>query len=510
MSKDVVCRIKNITKKFPGVVALSEVSFDVMKGEVHAVVGENGAGKSTLMNVLSGVYHSDGGELEFEGKKAVFDQPREAQDAGIAMIHQELSLSLHMSAAENVFEGRMPKNRMGLIDRPKMYAECTKFLEKLGVYSINPKTLVKNLSVSEMQLLEIAKAMSLDARLLIMDEPTSSLTTGEIKFLLEIVDTLRKQGVAILYISHKLEEIMQIADRITVLRDGQHIATRDKKEMDEQTMINLMVGRDFDQSARREFIEDYKGKKPILEVKNLSDMAGRVRDVSFELYQGEVLGLTGLVGAGRTELLQTIFGAQMMSSGQILIDGKEVKIRNTRDAINHGMALIPEGRKIQGLFLKMPVEDNMTMVFLKELRGTLGLIDKKKSKQISNEYVEKLHIKTPSLRQNVGNLSGGNQQKTIIARWLMNSPRILFMDEPTHGIDVGAKSEIYKIIDDLSKMGVSVIMLSSELPEVLSICDRIMVMHHGELRGILMHEEADQIKIMSYTLEKKDEQEEVS
>lgn len=500
MSKDLICKINGISKIFPGVRALDNVSFDIYSGEVHAVVGENGAGKSTLMNILSGVYPAEEGTVEFEGKEVHFREPKEAQEAGIAMIHQELSLAQHMTAAENVYIGRMPKKGM-LIDRAKMYKDTQDFLNELGIDYISPRALVKNLSVSEQQLLEIVKAMSFRSKMLIMDEPTASLTEGEIKFLLKIVDNLRKNGVAILYISHKLEEIMEIADKITVLRDGKHIETREKKDMDEQTMINLMVGREFDQSAHREFLHDYDTRKPILEVENLSDARGRVKNVSFKLYEGEVLGLTGLVGAGRSELLETIFGAHMKTGGTIKLSGEEIRIKNTEDAINHGMALIPEGRKIQGLFLKMSVEDNMTMVYLKRLKSALGLLNKNKVKGISDEYVDKLNIKTPSLQQCVNNLSGGNQQKTIVARWLMNGPKILFMDEPTHGIDIGAKSEIYRIIDDLAKEGVSVILLSSELPEVLSICDRIMVMHHGELRGILMHDEADQVKIMSYTLD---------
>ena len=501
MSSEVICRVRNVTKEFPGVVALKDVSFDILKGEVHAVIGENGAGKSTLMNILSGVYKADGGSVEFEGKKVEFQQPREAQESGIAMIHQELSLSPHMSASENIFIGRMPKNKFGFIDRAKMNRECTKYLQNLGVSHVNPKTLVKELSVSEMQLLEIAKAMSLNSRMLIMDEPTSALTTGEIEFLLEIIDGLRKQGVAILYISHKLEEVMQISDQITILRDGEHITTRLKSELDEKTMINLMVGRDFEQKANRQMMRDYEKRAPILEVRNLYDAGGKVKDVSFELYEGEVLGLTGLVGAGRSELLETIFGGKQMKSGTILIDGKEVKIKSTKDAIDKGMALIPEGRKIQGLFLKLPVEDNMLSAHLKHLKNKLGFVNKKRTTALALEYKERLAVKTPSLKQIISNLSGGNQQKTIVARWLMNEPRILFMDEPTQGIDIGAKSEIYKIIDDLSQSGVSVILLSSEMSEVLSLCDRIMVMHHGELRGVLHHDDADQVKIMSFTLE---------
>jgi ABC-type sugar transport system ATPase subunit len=390
---------------------------------------------------------------------------------------------------------------LGFINRKELHKNCVNLLGRLGVTHISPKTLVKNLSVSEMQLLEIVKALSLEARMLIMDEPTSSLTTAEIDFLLKIVDKLRKDGIAILYISHKLEEIMTIADTITVLRDGKHIDTRPKTEIDERTMINLMVGREFEKVVTRNFITNYGDIVPVLEVQNLSDMAGRVRNVSFTLHKGEVLGLTGLVGAGRTELLQSIFGARKVQSGAILVNGKQVQIRHPRDAIKLGMGLIPEGRKLQGLFLKMPVEDNIIVVYLRRLINKLGLIKKGTTRDLTLKYIQKLDIRTPSLYQIVNNLSGGNQQKTIIARWLMNDPKILLMDEPTHGIDVGAKTEIYRIIDELSRTGVSVILLSSELPEVLSLCDRIMVMHHGELRGILSHEEADQVKILSFTLE---------
>jgi len=502
MGQNIICKINNVTKHFPGVKALDNVSLEIAKGKVHAVVGENGAGKSTLMKILSGVYLADKGTIEFEGKPVSFAHPRAAQLAGVAMIHQELSLAPYMSAAENIFEGRLPVNKIGLVKWRELYKRCTDLLDQLGVTHINPKTLVKNLSVSEMQLLEIVKALSLKSRMLIMDEPTSSLTNAEIDFLLKIVDQLRNDGIAILYISHKLEEIMAISDTITVLRDGKHIDTRPKADMDEQTMINLMVGREFKRVATRDFMTSYKDKTPLLEVRNLCDSAGRVKDVSFELYQGEVLGLTGLVGAGRTELLQSIFGANKVQSGSILIDGKEVTIKHPSDAIKLGMGLIPEGRKIQGLFLKMPVEDNIIVVYLKKLVNKLGLIKKKTTWDLTMQYVNKLAIKTPSLRQIVNNLSGGNQQKTIVARWLMNNPKILLMDEPTHGIDVGAKAEIYQIIDELARNGVSVILLSSELPEVLSLCDRIMVMHRGKLRGTLSHAEADQVKIMSFTLEK--------
>jgi ABC-type sugar transport system ATPase subunit len=504
MSEDIICRIINVTKVFPGVIALNNVSFDIKKGEIHAIIGENGAGKSTLMNILSGVYYPDEGHIEFEGNVIKFRDPRHAQHTGIAMIHQELSLSRYMSVAENIYQGRMLTKSFGFIDRKKMISECRKYLTTLGVDNIDPRVLVKYLSVSQMQLIEIAKAVSLNAKLLIMDEPTSSLTTGEITLLLKIMKSLKNEGVSILFITHKLEEVLEIADRITVLRDGSYIDTLQKDDATLEKMVSLMVGRNFEKKAHREFIQDYSDREVILEVQNLSS-SDRVKNVSFKLYKGEVLGLTGLVGSGRTELLQSIFGMEKMASGKVLINGKEVKINHPADAIKLGLGMIAEDRKEQGMLLKLSVQDNMTIVHLKKLSSALQFINKKRSKEISNKYVNLLSIKTPSLKQISKNLSGGNQQKTIIARWLMNQPKILFMDEPTHGIDVGAKAEIYKLIDELSKMGVSVILLSSELPEVLALCDRIMVMHHGQLKGILHHQEADQVKIMSFILENKKE-----
>lgn len=496
----VICSIQNITKCFPGTLALNDVSFDIRKGEIHAIVGENGAGKSTLMNILSGVYTAESGKVEVDGKECKFENTNDAKKAGIAMIHQELSLITTMTAAENVYLNRMPKNKLGLIDYFKMNNDCKKYLEKLGVSYISPGKKVKKLSISEQQLLEISKALSLDAKIIIMDEPTSSLTNTEVEFLLTIILGLKKQGVTILYISHKLEEILRIADTITIMRDGKHIATKPKTELNEHDMISLMVGRDFKSAHNRDFIKNYDNMQPILKVENLSDMSGKVKNVSFELYPGEVLGLTGLVGAGRTELLQCIFGANMIKSGKIFFEGREVKIRNCNDAIKLGIGLIPEGRKIQGLFLKMSVKENMLMVYKKKV-AKFGILSTKKLKWIANEYKSMLNIKTPTLEQTITNLSGGNQQKTIVARWLMNQPKVLFMDEPSHGIDIGAKNEIYKIIDNLTKEGIAVILLSSELPEVLSLCDRIMVMHHGYKRGELKNEEADQVKLMSFTLD---------
>ena len=504
MNEQIICKIVNVTKVFPGVVALKNVSFDIKKGEIHAIVGENGAGKSTLMNILSGVYHPDEGHIEFEGNIVKFRDPRDAQGVGIAMIHQELSLSRSMSVVENIYQGRMLKNAFGFIDRKRIVAECKKYLKSLGVEGVDPRTLVKSLSVSQMQLVEIAKAVSLNARLLIMDEPTSSLTAGEISILLNIMKSLKKDGVSILFITHKLEEVLEIADRITVLRDGNFIETLQKEDATLEKIVSLMVGRAFEKKVHREFIKDYSDREVVLEVQKLS-VANKVKDVSFKLYKGEVLGLTGLVGSGRTELLQGIFGMEKVNAGTVLLSGKPVAISHPSDAIKLGIGMVAENRKEQGMFLKLSVQDNMTIVHLKNLANALQFINKKKAREIANHYVKLLSIKTPSLKQIANNLSGGNQQKTILARWLMHEPKILFLDEPTHGIDVGAKAEIYHLIDDLSKMGVSIILLSSELPEVLTLCDRIMVMHHGMLKGILSHQEADQVKIMNFILEDKKE-----
>lgn len=500
MEDNTICRVVDIAKVFPGVVALKNVSLDIRKGEIHGIIGENGAGKSTLMNVLAGVYQPEEGHVEFDGRVVNFRDPRDAQDLGIAMIYQELSLSRYMSVAENIYQGRMLKNRFGLIDRKKMFSECRKYMKNLGVEYIDPRVLVKNLSVSQMQLVEIAKAVHLNSKLLIMDEPTSSLTSGEITLLMGIMRALKDSGVSILFITHKLEEVQEITDRVTVLRDGRLIETLETKKASIDKLVSSMVGREFEKIVHRQFITDYSDRKVVLEVRGLN-IEKKVKDASFELYEGEVLGLTGLMGAGRTELLQGIFGIDRISSGTVLVNGKPVKIQHPADAIKLGMGMIPEGRKQQGMFLKLNVKDNMTMVHLKQLASRLTFIKKKLQRKVASKYVKELAIKTPSLEQISENLSGGNQQKTIVARWVMHKPQIFFLDEPTHGIDVGAKAEIYNIIDGLAKSGVSIVLLSSELPEVLTLCDRIMVMHHGEIKGILSHEDADQVKIMNMTVE---------
>ncbi len=493
----IIYEIKDLTKRFPGVVALDSVSFSLREGEVHALVGENGAGKSTLMNVMSGAYIPEEGALLFDEKPVKFKSPRDAQDIGIGMIHQELSLSLNLPVWENIFQGRLLKDKLGIIRVKEMIQKSIETLSRLGIANIDPCELVRELSVSQMQLVEICKAILLNAKVLIMDEPTSSLTQKEVKILMEIIRGLREKGIAIVYISHKLEEIMEIADRITVFRDGRHIETLPKEEVTIEKMVSLMVGREFDKNVSREFLDDYDSREKVLEVKNLN-YSHMIKDANISLYKGEILGLAGLVGARRSELLESIFGFRRIASGEIYVEGKKRRIRRVKDAIELGIGLVPEGRKTQGLFLKLDVEQNMTIVKLKELKNALKLLVKKEEDAIAGEYVGKLAIKTPSLDQLIENLSGGNQQKTIIARWLMNSPRILFLDEPTQGIDVGAKSEIYRIINELSAAGVSIILVSSEMTELLALCDRIVVMCEGKITASLLNKEADQETIMTY------------
>ncbi|MDW7675606.1 MAG: sugar ABC transporter ATP-binding protein [Bacillota bacterium] len=496
MKKELLLKIQGISKKFPGVKALDQVSFEVEPGEVHAIVGENGAGKSTLMNILSGVYTPDEGKIIYQGQDTQFKDPRHAQELGVAMIHQELSLATNLSVMENIFIGRLKKNRFGFVDNKKMLQSCTAEFQAIGIRDIDPNQLIKELSVSQMQLVEIVKALSIKSKLMIMDEPTSSLTKQETEILFKIIRDLKANGVSILYISHRMEEIFEITDRITVLRDGKYIKTLQTKETNVKEIVSLMVGRDFNKNITRNYKAVSKEDQPILEVRNLSS-GNKVDDVSFKLYKGEILAITGLVGAGRTELLQAIFGINKVDSGEVLLDGKQEIIKSTTKAIKLGLGLVPEGRKTQGLFYKMSVRENITMVNLPALTRW-GMIAKKKELNFAASYIAKLRVKTPGMEQQVQFLSGGNQQKTIIARWLLNNPKILFLDEPTHGVDIGAKSEIYEIINQLADAGVSVVLISSELPEVLTLADRILVMCNGKVNGEIGWQEANQELIMQY------------
>jgi ABC-type sugar transport system ATPase subunit len=497
MEKEIIYSIKNITKKFPGVTALDNVSIDIEKGEILAVVGENGAGKSTLMNMLFGVYPPTSGDLIFEGQSLLPFDTVKAQNKGIAMIHQELSLSNALSIAENIFVGRLPKNRFGFVDKEKLYADSKILMREVGLGDVDPRTLVREINVSQQQQVEIAKALSLNAKLLILDEPTSSLTISEAEALHEIMGNLKAKGITMLYISHKLDEIMKISDRIVVFRDGQHVSTMETKNTTIDAMITSMVGREYAAGySRAHYKTDYHDDI-IMEVKNLN-IEHKVHDVSFKLHRGEILGITGLVGAGRSEVLQAVFGADKKKSGTVYIEGKEVDIKHPMQAIAHGVGLIPEGRKLQSLFLKFSVKENITIVGLRQALGAAKLLNRGKEYRLADDYSKRLRIKTPSLDQKIVNLSGGNQQKAVIARWLLNNPKILFLDEPTQGIDIGAKNEIYSIIEELAANGVSVVVVSSEMQETIGLCDRVLVMYEGRITGELSHAEISQEVLMTY------------
>ncbi len=499
MSEEIL-QLKNIKKEFPGVLALDSVNITVNAGEVHAIVGENGAGKSTLMNVLSGSYIPNEGHIIFKGKDIVFREPRDAQDAGIAMIHQELSLSPSLSIYENIFVGRLKKNRFGLTDRELMIRESAELMNELGVLDLDPRTEVRELSISQQQLIEIAKAVSLNSDILIMDEPTSSLTSNETVYLFQIINGLKKKGVSTIFISHRMDEVFNISDRVTIMRDGRYIDTLITSETDEKEIVSLMVGRSMDKQFHRPNEAYCNDDDPVMEVRNLS-LDGVFRDINFTLHSGEILGLTGLVGAGRSELVQAIFGVDEHPEGEILIDGEPVVIRNVGEAVRLGIGLIPEGRKIQGIFKDMTVRENISIASLAGGRGLM--IDQKREKGLVDEYIGKLRIKTPGPEQKIKFLSGGNQQKAILARWLANNPRILILDEPTHGIDVGAKAEIYELMDSLAKEGIGILLISSELPEILTMSDRIMVMSEGRVNGILCKGDATQESIMELAIPRK-------
>lgn len=497
MNKEIIYSIRHITKKFPGVVALNDISMDIEKGEILAVVGENGAGKSTLMNILFGVYAPTSGDLVFEGQSILPFDTVQAQKHGIAMIHQELSLSNSLSIAENIFVGRLPKNKLGLLDKEKMYRDSKELLKEVGLEDMDPQTLIRDINVSQQQQVEIAKALSLNAKLLILDEPTSSLTISEADFLHEIMFRLKKKGITMLYISHKLDEIMKISNRIVVFRDGNLVNTMKTSETTIDEMIASMVGREFANGyTRKHYKTDYHDDI-IMEVKNLN-VEHKVYDFNMKLHRGEVLGITGLVGAGRSEVLQSVFGADKRKSGTILIEGNEVSISHPSDAIKYGMGLIPEGRKLQSLFLKFSVKENISIVGFRKALNKMGFLNPGREMEITKKYSERLKIKTPSMEQKIINLSGGNQQKAVIARWLLNHPKILFLDEPTQGIDIGAKNEIYSIIEELAEQGVSVVVVSSEMQETIGICDRVLVMYEGKLTGELMHHELSQETLMTY------------
>ncbi|WP_099469628.1 sugar ABC transporter ATP-binding protein [Konateibacter massiliensis] len=488
---DVILTMKDIDKSFVGVHALKCVSLEVKKGEVHALMGENGAGKSTLMKVLTGIYSKDSGTITYEGKEVEFTNPKEAQDAGIAIVHQELNMMNHLTVAQNIFIGREMMNGK-LINDKKMNQEAAKLFEKLNI-DIDPDTVMGDLTVGKQQMCEIAKAISKDVKIIIFDEPTAALTETEIAELFKIIRDLRKKELGIVYISHRMDEIKVITDRVTVMRDGEYVGTLITEQSTKDDIINMMVGRTIYEDPK-EASTVPKDAPVVLKVENLN--AGKmVQDISFELRKGEILGFSGLMGAGRTETARVLFGADKKESGDIYINGKKVEINSPKDAVAAGIGYLSEDRKRYGIVLAESVASNSTMAALENFMSGL-FIDKKKEKNIAQEYVEKLKTKTPNVETEVINLSGGNQQKVVIAKWLIKDCDILIFDEPTRGIDVGAKSEIYHLMNELAAQGKSIIMISSELTEVLRMSDRIIIMCEGRKTGELCIEEASQERIM--------------
>ena len=498
---DIIVSMKNITKTFPGVKALDNVSFELRSGEVMALLGENGAGKSTLMKILSGVYTRDSGSMEIFGKEYGDLTPKQAQEVGVAIIHQELNMCRHLTVAENMFLGREKMHGITL-DNATMEAEAKAILDELKI-AIDPSQTVGDLPVSKQQMVEIAKALSTNARVLIMDEPTSALTAKEIEDLFRIIKKLKDDGCGIVYISHRLEELSAIVDRVTIMRDGQYITSGNFTDFTMDQIITNMVGREIKEKFPR--VECTKGKK-VFEVKNLN--AGHmVRDISFSLYEGEIVGFAGLMGAGRTETTRAIFGVDPKESGSIFLDGKELKITCPMDAIKAGIVLAPEDRKKDGLCTKLSIRDNLALPNLDIICNKAGVINSKVEDELCDKAVKNLRIKTPNIEVNADSLSGGNQQKVVVGKWLARNSRVVIFDEPTRGIDVGAKVEIYNLMNELKKQGIAVMFVSSEMPEVMGIADRIIVMCDGRITGELSAKETSQNEIltMATDFEKKQE-----
>lgn len=494
---NVILSIRDISKRFPGVQALGGVHFDVQRGSIHALVGENGAGKSTLIKILSGAYFLDSGAFYIDGAEAHFTRPVDAIRAGISVVHQEIRLVEQLRVAENIYIGRPPMNKSGMINWHRLNRDARALLDSIGAGIISEKEYVSNLSIAQQQMVEICKALSYNAKIIIMDEPSASLTDNELTMLFDILRHLRRQGITVIYISHRLEEIFEIADNVTVLRDGTVIHTGPVGELNRPTLISMMVGRELEQEYPKEAADP---GDVLLEVKALN-RPGVLENISFTLRRGELLGIAGLVGSGRTEMARTIFGADRSRSttGEIYVQGRKVEIRGVQSAVAQKIALIPEDRKRQGLVLDMTVRENISMAKIKNIM-TKGFLSRKKEKKLAREYIDALRILTPGEQQVVKNLSGGNQQKVVIAKWLAANCDILILDEPTRGVDVGAKAEIYKLLNSFVKQGKGVIMISSELPEVIGMCDRVLVFRDGAVSGELSRAEATQEKILDYAI----------
>ena len=496
MKVEPLLRMEHISKSFPGVKALSDVTIDLQYGEVLALVGENGAGKSTLMKILTGIYPKDEGTINLQGKEIITVQsPKQAQELGISIIHQELNLMKDLTVAENIFIGREPKGTMNLLVNDKQLNKQTaELFNKLNL-DLDPKTKVRHLTVAKQQMVEIAKALSFNSKILIMDEPTTALTETEIDTLFDIITSIREKGVGIIYISHRMDELKRISDRITVMRDGTYVDTLKTSETEMSKVIQLMVGRHVYIESKPNIASGEK--ETVLKVSNISTK-NLLKDVSFDLKKGEILGFAGLMGAGRTEVARVLFGADPSTNGTINLHGKEVKIKSPADAVKQGIGYLSEDRKQYGLLVSMDVKSNIALATIKDYQTNSVFVSDSKIKKTATKYVESLKIKTPSVDQEIRLLSGGNQQKVVIAKWLQRDCDILIFDEPTRGIDVGAKGEIYKLLDELAASGKSIIMISSELPEVLRMSHRIVVMSEGKITGVLSSEEATQEKIMEY------------
>lgn len=483
--------MRNISKEFPGVKALDNVTLKVKKGSLHALMGENGAGKSTLMKCLFGIYHPNSGDIFISGQKVQFKNSKHALDNGVSMVHQELNQVRERNVMDNLWLGRYPKKGL-FIDEKKMYDETEKIFKDLDI-NVNPRDKVSTLSVSQMQMVEIAKAVSYNSKIIVMDEPTSSLTEKEVSHLFKIINKLRKQGISIIYISHKMEEILEISDEVTIMRDGKWIATENASNLTMDLIIKLMVGRELTDRFPK---KDHAPKETILEVNNLSDAKNQLKNVSFKLRKGEILGIAGLVGAKRTETLETLFGLREKGSGDIILHGKKVDNSKPFKAMQNGFALVTEERRQTGIFGKLPIDFNSIIANIDSYKTSTGLLANGRISKDTQWVIDSMKVKTPSQKTLIGSLSGGNQQKIVIGKWLLRKPEILLLDEPTRGIDVGAKFEIYQLINELAKEDKGIIMVSSEMPELLGVCDRILVMSNGRVSGIVNANETTQEEIM--------------
>ncbi len=488
--QDPIVELNGIVKQFGGVQALKGVDFSLFPGEVHALVGENGAGKSTLVKILAGIYRPDKGVVKVSGDVLDLRSPTQAQDLGIAVVQQEPMMFPDLDVAENVFMGRHPRDRFGRVDWKRMYREVDQLLASLDV-SLSSHAPVQGLSVAEQQLVEIAKALSLQARVLVLDEPTAALSAHEVDELFAIVKQLRERGVAILFVSHRLEEVFMIADRLTIFRDGAHIITAPVSEMTTEEIIKHMVGRELSNLFPKGTTEI---GDVVLEVRHLT-RPGVFSDISFQLHQGEILGLAGLVGAGRTEVAQVLFGIDQAGSGEILLKGKTVRIRSPQQAMEFGIAYVPEDRHLHGLGMNFSIASNVTLAILRQV-SRLGLVAPRRERTVASEYSRQLSVRSEGVEQLVNALSGGNQQKVVLGKWLATNPLVLILDEPTRGIDVGAKAEVHRIISELAAKGLAIILISSELPEVLAMADRVIVLHEGRITGTFSHSEATQERVM--------------